>query len=184
MQAIKRKLRDIANLWSMVKGLKVTGSQFLQPQITVHYPRQEVDNLASFRGHLQLVAKPKDPAKPKCIACMMCVSVCPSGCITVVKKKPPKPTPEEEAQAKAAEEAGEASAKKAAPKEPAKFKYDYSLCSQCGLCAENCPVSSLSFSSNIYLVVRDRDALKLDLLDDLRARAGSEPEPETGAGEA
>jgi NADH-quinone oxidoreductase subunit I len=180
MQAIKRKLRDIANLWSMVKGLKVTGGQFLQPQITVHYPRQEVDNLASFRGHLQLEPKPKNPAKPKCIACMMCVSVCPSGCITVVKKKPPKPTPEEEAQAKAAEEAGEKPAKKPAPKEPAHFIYDYSLCSQCGLCAENCPVKSLSFSDNIYLVARDRKQLKLDLLADLSARAGSE----AGAGEA
>lgn len=175
MQAIRRKLKDIANLWSMVKGLKVTGGQFLKPQVTVHYPRQEVANLASFRGPLQLVAKPKDPAKPKCIACLMCVSVCPSGCLMVLKAKPPKPTPEEEAAAKAAQEAGEKPAKKPAPKEPARFIYDYSLCSLCGLCAENCPVSSLSFSENIYLTATDAKAFKLDLLADLRARAGAAP---------
>ena len=170
---MKEYLRQIKNLWSLIVGLFITGDNLRRSTVTVHYPRQEVDNLSTFRGPIQLLPSPKDPAIPKCISCMMCMNTCPSGCITVIKQKAPKPTPEEEQAMAEAEARGEKIKKPAAPKNPAGFIYDYSLCSLCGLCAEVCPVNSIGFSSDVYMVVRDRELLKLDLLARLRSRAES-----------
>jgi NADH-quinone oxidoreductase subunit I len=159
--------KRLLELWSLVRGLDITGRMLFRPGVTVHYPRQEVSNLASFRGPIALVPRDEEPEKPRCIACMMCVSTCPSRCITVVKKKPPEPT---------GEKIDAGTKKPAAPKEPETYLYDYSLCSLCGLCAEVCPVDSIRFSTEAYLVTRERRTLTMDLLARLKgsARAASE----------
>lgn len=170
MSAIRHFLQRIGDQWSLIVGLMVTGKYFFNRQVTVHYPRQQVDNMDTYGGHIELVSKPKDPFKPKCITCMMCASVCPSGCYSVVKTKPPKPTPEELEAQKEAEAKGE-KVKKKVIKEPSKFVYDYSLCSLCGLCIENCPVNSLRYSKNVYLARYGREDFKIDLLARLRKQA-------------
>ena len=169
------KIQDFKDLISLVKGLGVTGDAALGRQVTVHYPRQEVDNLASFRGPLALTANPKDPARPKCIVCLMCMSTCPSGCIRVVKQKAPKPTPEQKQAMDEARARGEKVKKPAAPKTPALFRYDYSLCSLCGLCTEVCPVGALEFSTEAYMVSCDRRTFDMDLIQRLVKKAPSRP---------
>ena len=47
--------KTLKGLWSLIVGLKVTGKEFCRPWITVHYPRQEVTNLDTYRGHIDLV---------------------------------------------------------------------------------------------------------------------------------
>jgi NADH-quinone oxidoreductase subunit I len=159
---IKATIQRVGELWSLVRGLGVTGDMLFKPTVTVHYPRREVHNLESFRGPIALVPKPDEPEKSKCIACLMCMNICPSGCITVIKKKATKPV-----------DGGAEKAKKpAAPKEPETYLYDYSLCSLCGLCTEVCPVDSICFSSEAYWVTGDRDTLKMDLLAKLKSSAG------------
>ncbi|WP_320008588.1 4Fe-4S binding protein [Maridesulfovibrio sp.] len=178
MSVIKKIWDDVTSLWSLIVGLKVTGKNFIDKNVTLHYPRETVTSgqLEGFRGPLELIGKPKDPAKPKCISCMMCVTACPSKCITVVKSKAPKPTEAELQAMKEAEERGEKVVKPKAPKEPAKFLYDFSLCSLCGSCVENCPAKSLRYSSNVYLTVTNRKELKMDLL----ARLGRQAEAAAG----
>jgi NADH-quinone oxidoreductase subunit I len=166
-KTIRHKL---ARLWSLIVGLKVTGRFFVSPQITVHYPRRTVDNLSTFHGPIELVPNPKDPTKPKCIACLQCPSACPSNCLTVVVKPAAKPTPEELQAQKDAEARGE-KVKKSAPKEPGKFTYDYTLCSLCGICVETCPVGSLRFSSDAYLASTDKKDFFYDLLARLAGQA-------------
>lgn len=158
--------------WSLVVGLKVTGANYVKPQLTVHYPRQTVDNLATYKGHIQLVGKPKEPSIPKCICCMLCVTSCPSGCLKVVKAKPPAEEPAAE---------GEAPKKPKAPKTPAKWTLDYNLCSLCGTCAEVCPVKSIEFSTDVYLAGSSRKDFEYDLLADLRRRAAEAPAPQKKA---
>lgn len=175
MSAIRNFFRTIGDQWSLIVGLKITGKYFFNRQVTVHYPRKKVDNLASYGGHVELAPKPKDPFKPKCITCMMCVSVCPSGCYSVVKTKPPKPTPEELKAQEEAKARGE-KVKKKVIKEPSKFMYDYSLCSLCGLCIENCPVKSLRYSQNVYYARDNRKDFKIDLLARLRKQAEEAPQ--------
>ena len=183
----KHVIQPIIDCWSLIVGLKITGKYFCKPLITVHYPRQVLDdeNLSTYGGHVELIGKPKDPAMPKCISCMMCVTNCPSRCLTVVKQKVPKPTPEQEAEWKAAEEAGEKVKKPTAPKNPAKFIYDYTLCSLCGTCIDNCPAKSLKFSNNIYWVATSRKEMKIDLLARLKEQAAEvvapAPAPKTEA---
>lgn len=174
MTAFKQFWDNVSSLWSLIVGLKITGKFGMDKLITVHYPRETVsdDDLLQYRGHVELVGKPKSPDKPKCIACMMCVTVCPSKCFTVVKAKAPKQTEEELQAMKEAEERGEKVVKPKAPKEPVKFVYDYSLCSLCGSCVENCPVGSLRYSENVYFASTDRKDFKMNLLERLKTQAG------------
>ena len=171
--AMKHYFKQVKKLFSLVVGLLVTGGNLGRRTITVHYPRQQVDNMTSFRGPLQLLPGIKDPAVPRCISCLMCMNTCPSQCITVIKQKTPKPTPAQQQAMAEAEARGEKIKKPVAPKTPAVFTYDFSLCSLCGLCTEVCPVEALGFSCDVYMVARRRDDLKLDLLARLTAQAGS-----------
>jgi NADH-quinone oxidoreductase subunit I len=161
--ALKQIWNDVAGLWSLVVGLKVTGSYFFRPQVTVHYPRRTVDNLASFRGPIELAPNPDDPDRPRCIACMTCVTVCPGGCISVTKQKKAEGSTPGRPDADAG--AVDKTAPKKAPKGPSLFIYDYTLCSLCGLCAENCPVHALRFSNRAYLAGTDKKAFIFNLLE-------------------
>jgi len=158
-------------LKSLVIGLKITGKAFCQPGITVIYPNEEVDNLSSFRGHVELVGKEDEPDVPRCVACGACVKACPSSCITVLCPMP----------AKEGDEAGTVKmgpAPQKGSKTPGQFLVDFSLCSLCGQCAKACPVDSLQFSHQAYMVSFDRRDFQLDLLARLRRQAGDADNPE------
>lgn len=168
--------KALQGLWSLAIGLGITFRAFVRPQVTVHYPRVTIDdaNLKTFRGHVELVGLDDDPSTPRCISCGMCASACPSNCLTVVKRKPPKPTPEEQKAMEEAEARGEKVKKPAAPKDPAVLKYDFSLCSLCGTCVENCPADSLRFSSDIYQAGFDRKEFTYDLVKRLKKQAAGD----------
>ncbi len=149
-------------LKSLAIGLGVTGRAFVRPTVTVIYPKEEVDNLASFRGHVELLGREDNPALSRCIACGACPKACPSGCITVecpIAAKegdksdgPPKMGP----------------APQKGSKTPGRFIMDFSLCSLCGQCVRICPVDALRFSNNPYMVSFDRKDFQLDLIEILR----------------
>lgn len=190
MKAIRKHLiQPIVDLWSLIVGLAVTGKFFCGKQVTVHYPRQVVKNvdLVDFRGHVEMIPNPKDPAKSKCIACGMCAMYCPSNCLTVVKPKPPKPTPEEQKAMEEAKARGEKPKEPKAPREPVSFTYDYTLCSLCATCVENCPAGALRFSNDIYLAGTSRKDFFYDLLARLKEqaekgkKAGGAPKAEAAA---
>lgn len=172
----KEAMQTVSDLWSLMVGLKVTKRYFLEPQVTVRYPWKEVDNMDTYKGHLELVPA-KDPFKPKCISCGMCAMACPSNCLTVVKRKPPKPTPEEEKAAAEAKERGE-KVKDKTPKDPEKFVYDFTLCSLCGTCMENCPAGALRFSGNPYKAGYARNDFLFDLVALMQAQADHSPKTE------
>jgi NADH-quinone oxidoreductase subunit I len=156
MSALRKMGEDVLGLWSLVKGLKITGTLFFSKQVTVHYPREGVDNLATFRGPIELVPNPEDPVRPLCIACMTCASTCPTGAISVFKKKVPRPEEGASDETKTAQKA---------PKGPGKFTYDYTVCCQCGLCAQNCPKGAIRFSGNPCAASTDKKAFEFDLLE-------------------
>jgi len=155
-------------LKSLVIGLGVTGKAICQPGITVIYPKEEVDNLTSFRGHIELVGKDDALDVPKCVACGACVKACPSNCITVLCPVPAKEGEEEGGPVKM----GPAPQK--GSKTPAVVVVDFSLCSLCGQCVKTCPVDSLKFSDNPYMVSFDRKDFQIDLMARLRRLAHEE----------
>jgi len=164
VQALRKTFTDLK---SLVIGLGVTGKAFCRPTVTVIYPREEVDNLASFHGHVELAGKDDDPAVPRCVACGACAKACPSRCLTVLCPVAAKE-----------DKAGGASVTMApAPqkgvKTPGQFILDFSLCSLCGQCVRTCPVDSLRFSNDAYLVSFDRKDFQFDLIARLRRQAAS-----------
>jgi len=167
-------LRDTAKgLWSLVVGLGVTGKYFTDKQVTVHYPRQTVKpvSLTGYRGHIELVGKPKNPGTARCILCMKCMRICPSGCISIkanVEKPPKPPQTEEPKEGQAPLTKRPEPAPKKGKKSLAKFELDYSLCSLCSLCVTHCPVHSLRHSEHVYWAEMDKKNLKLDLLARLK----------------
>ena len=76
-------IKALKGLWSLAVGLRITAVELVKPQITVHYPREEVKNLVSYRGHIELVPLDADLQTPRCIMCWRCVDNCPSRCITL-----------------------------------------------------------------------------------------------------
>jgi len=170
MNTLRQMGEDVLGLWSLVKGLKITGTYFFSKQVTVHYPRTQLDNLETFRGPIELVPNPEDPGKPMCIACMTCASTCPTGAISVVKKKAPKPREGASDENKTPHKA---------PKGPGKFTYDYTLCCQCGLCAENCPKGAIRFSGNPYSASTDKKEFEFDLLEKFENRQPVTDNPKT-----
>lgn len=157
MRIIREFRLVVAGLWSLVVGLFITGKNFALPQLTVHYPRQAVPNLDTYRGHIELVAKDNDPTQPRCLACQLCATACPSQCIKIViaketvdKEQPP--------------------AKKAPKKRPEAFYLNYNLCSLCGMCVQSCPADSLMFSRDVYLAGYARQDFEYDLMERMRTR--------------
>jgi NADH-quinone oxidoreductase subunit I len=174
-----RFLKTLKSLWSLVVGLKITGVELWKPWLTVHYPRQEVDNVASFRGHIELVPADGDPQSPRCIMCWKCVEICPSRCISLrmhALGEEPGRRAADEGLRLAPDVVSPYSTHQTPP--PAKiervldaYRVNYSLCSLCGLCVQSCPVDAIRFSRNVYLVGTSRATFDIDLLARLRSRS-------------
>ncbi len=173
--------KTMKGLWSLIVGLKVTGKEFCRPWITVHYPRQEVTNLDSYRGHIDLVPYPDDSNKPLCIVCRRCEETCPSGCIRIDGHLPGAESGEAARELLLISEVPLPGSKAREPIHAADktlrvldgFALNYNFCSLCGLCVQVCPVSSLTFSSDVYLAGASRADFEFDLLRRLRDRAKS-----------
>ncbi len=141
----------IKGLYSLAVGMGVTGRYAFKPQVTVHYPRKTVDNIATYSGHVELLPGAKNPSGTDCIVCGTCARNCPSGCLDVQVLELMEENPDPE-------------------KKPKKIKklnalmYDYSYCSLCGQCVENCPVTALGFSHHVYWAEFDRKDIKMDLV--------------------
>ena len=173
-------LKDISKtligLWSLIIGLKITGKEFFKPWLTVHYPRQEVKNLNTYRGHIELTGQETDPWKPKCVMCGKCAEICPSGCIHIefhIAGEDDSSQTEKILIGVGVEIPF--SGKKFVPaakieRELDIFNLNYNLCSLCGLCVQNCPVDAIKFSKDVYLAGRSRQDFEYDLLARLKGQ--------------
>ena len=112
--------------------------------------------------------------------CGYCADTCPSGCISLKYHMVGEETdPALRRQLLLGlEVTAPHSAAKTPPPEKIErvldsFRLNYNYCSLCGLCVQGCPVGSLKFSRDVYLVGRSRQEFEFDLLERLKSRAGS-----------
>ena len=87
---------------------------------TIEYPEEKKAYPARHRGLHRLMVR--DDGQTRCVACMMCPTVCPAHCITIVPEEAPDGTIE---------------------KRPRIFEIDELRCVVCGLCAEACPCDAI-----------------------------------------
>jgi NAD(P)H-quinone oxidoreductase subunit I len=107
--------------YGMAKGMAVTFKHLFRKWITTQYPEQKITVSRRLRG-TDIIWE-----KESCIACSLCVSACPIGCIIMDTSRG----------------------------DDKKLKVDYisidfGLCIFCGLCVEACPTKKSLFMSYSY----------------------------------
>lgn len=125
---------------SLVKGMQVTGKEFITPKITEKYPedRETVHVPDRFRAILQL--KYDADGNHKCIACGICQRNCPNGTISLTTKMVPTFDGKQK-------------------RKLDKYMYDLGSCTFCQLCVTSCPQNALEFSNDFEQAVFTRQKL-------------------------
>ena len=134
----------------VIRGLGVTAKHFFanlfarKYTVTVEYPEQKLKYPDRNRGLHRLMLR--DDGAVRCVACMLCPTVCPAHCITIVP-----------------EETGNGNEKR-----PRIFEIDELRCVVCGLCVEACPCDAIRMDSGVHAPAVDfrGDAIqtKIDML--------------------
>lgn len=115
---------------------------------TMQYPEERREDMpvedggmhkGNFRGVHRLN---KDEAgRVKCVACMMCPTICPARCIHITAAESPWDDRE---------------------KYPAKFEIDELRCIFCGMCEEACPVDAIELTTEYDIVGKSRQEMVFD----------------------
>lgn len=159
MGSVKEYFSNLGSgIASLVKGMQVTGKEFITPKITEQYPDNR-DNLpVADRFRAILTLKYDDEGNHKCIACGTCERVCPNGTITLDTKMV---------------ETWDGKKKKKLDK----YIYDLGSCTFCQLCVTNCPTDALEFSNDFEQAVFTRGKL-VKQLNYLPEKEEPKPTPE------
>ncbi len=128
-------LKDIVKKGAFIdilRGMSVTGTYFVVDKVTVEYPKEKLQTYPRFRGVQALLTYP-ETGETKCVACMLCATICPSRCISIVGEEAPE-----------------------GHSRPASFELDLSRCVFCGMCEEVCPVAAIVMTRQYELATFDK----------------------------
>ena len=156
----RRELTLLEKLYvpQVIGGLKITFAHFLRnlflhaahqvgllkhlrASVTYQYPEELRPFAGRFRSRHRLMVR--DDGTPRCVGCMLCETVCPAKCITIVAGEHPDPNVE---------------------KYPVRFDIDLGICVYCGYCVEVCPEDAIRMDTGIVDVAAySRKAMQLDI---------------------
>jgi NADH-quinone oxidoreductase subunit I len=137
-------------LWEIVRGSLITARHFAvnmvfhtlnlvgiktrrKGAVTFQYPEVRKPLASRHRSLHRLMRRPD--GKPRCVACMLCATVCPSECIVIEAAEDPDPEVQ---------------------KVPASFVIDLNRCCFCGFCVEACPEDAIRMDTGVIDLARTR----------------------------
>ncbi len=128
------------NMW--FHTLKVLGIKTKRRgAVTIQYPEEKKPIAPRHRSLHRMMTR--EDGRPRCVACMLCLTVCPSECIYIEAAEDQDPEIQ---------------------KYPAKFIIDLSRCCFCGFCVEACPEDAIRMDTGrIELATYSREDLVYDL---------------------
>lgn len=135
----RMSFRESIYIWEVLRGLGITIRHLLRnifhtaEMPTLQYPEEQRVYGDRFRGRHRL--RQREDGSPRCVACMMCSTVCPADCIHIEAVEHPDPSIE---------------------KYPAVFEIDLLRCVYCGLCEEACPCDAIRMDTGIYAISAHR----------------------------
>ena len=141
-------------LGSLVKGMAVTGKEFITPKVTECYPENRATLKIADRFRAELTLKYDEEGHHKCIGCKICEMNCPNGTIQLTTKMIDLPD-----------------GKKKRVLDT--YLYDLGSCTFCMLCVTTCPQDALEFTNDFEQAVFTRDKLV--------KRLNYKPEPDYAA---
>jgi len=130
----------VTNMW--FHTLKVLGFKVKRRgAVTIQYPEERKELAARHRSLHRLTRR--GDGLPRCVSCLLCVTVCPSECISVEAAEDPDPEIQ---------------------KRPARFIIDLSRCCFCGFCVEACPEDAIRMDTRrIEVAAYGRQDMVYDL---------------------
>ena len=156
--------RPVLTFWEklyipqVLTGLKITSSHFFRnlflhiahrfglfrkrrAGVTIQYPEELRPLFSRYRSRHRLTLREDDT--PRCVGCMLCETVCPARCITIVPGEHPDPHVE---------------------KYPIRFDIDLGICVYWGYCVEVCPEDAIRMDTGILdLASYTREGMRLDI---------------------
>lgn len=143
VHGVRHATRDY--LLPIVKGMAITlrhmKESVLRPsgRPTIEYPEKRRQYSPRFRGVHKLTTR--EDGSTKCVACMLCATVCPAYCIDITAGEHPDPAIE---------------------KYPVKFQIDLLRCVYCGFCVDACPCEAIIMTQEYETAVPERELAVID----------------------